>query len=580
MQTQPPVDRRILEQRRQLARTRRELVALPPQQALEKILEAPQPAALVHSFPAEDLFLLVHDIGPDDALPLLSLASNRQWEYFLDMEVWHKDQPAVEATTEWLDRLFEADPERLVKWSLEQQLEFTEWYLFRNVEVRIREFDQAPSDFGEGFFSDDDTYYVRIRDQAGAPADGLAEERRRLFLSRFLKRLSNYDHVAYQHLLLESDAVLPAESEEELFRLRTLRLAEKGFLPFDQAIGIYQPLRPADVVAGPPKHLDAPSDAAAGLPVPLFATGLLPADNRFVGALGKIASQRILEQLQQEFAGLCNQVIAADVRTVRSREALGQVVKKVCGFVSLGLEQTSDRQPPAGSDDTATLIARVPLERLFRVGYGRVLALKWRASKWEPESWFAGVGLPLGFWGETWLGVLGGLLIKKPLFFDNFASGDLYREFYTAEDLDRTARMLDQVIAFDNLFALLGVDPGPLAALTFLNYKNVILTLWARHVLGLGPSLEGLRIDQLRQFFALLFSPPAKAPDAGRTIASEHKTRFLEWLAGRSGLTAFEISQRLGVALEDLFAELESEYRMVAPQDLDPRYILMFLLKK
>ena len=65
-------DRQIAERARELQKKRSAIRALPPEQALGRILSDPQPAALVHSFPESDFYLLVHDIGPEDALPLLA----------------------------------------------------------------------------------------------------------------------------------------------------------------------------------------------------------------------------------------------------------------------------------------------------------------------------------------------------------------------------------------------------------------------------------------------------------------------------------------------------------------------------
>ena len=69
-----------------------ELLAQPGKKALDLILESPTPARLVQSLAEEDLFWLVRDIGPEDALPVLSLASNDQWQYLLDLELWKKIQ--------------------------------------------------------------------------------------------------------------------------------------------------------------------------------------------------------------------------------------------------------------------------------------------------------------------------------------------------------------------------------------------------------------------------------------------------------------------------------------------------------
>ena len=48
---------------------------------------------------------------------------------------------------------------------------------------------------------------------------------------------------------MESVSLIPSEIEEELFRLRNVRLAEKGFLPFHEAVGVYQPLQPRELAA-------------------------------------------------------------------------------------------------------------------------------------------------------------------------------------------------------------------------------------------------------------------------------------------------------------------------------------------
>ena len=55
---------------RHLAETRKQIATLPAEKAIDRILSAPEPAALVHSFPEQDLHLLIHDIGIVDALPI------------------------------------------------------------------------------------------------------------------------------------------------------------------------------------------------------------------------------------------------------------------------------------------------------------------------------------------------------------------------------------------------------------------------------------------------------------------------------------------------------------------------------
>jgi hypothetical protein len=52
---------------------------------------------------------------------------------------------------------------------------------------------------------------------------------------------------------------------------------------------------------------------------------------------------------------------------------------------------------------------------------------------------------------------------------------------------------------------------------------------------------------------------------------------FLGWIADRSGLTTYEISERMAPALEQLFLNLEEELGDVNREALEPRYISLIL---
>ena len=152
-------DHKTLERVQHLQEKRRQIMELPPDKALDQILKDRQPAALVHSFPEQDFYLMVNEIGPQDSLPLLSLATNKQWEHIVDLETWQNDHIDLNSVTRWMNLLMEADAQRFISWILKDQLEFIEFYLFKNLEVRIREHDQDPTEFGNDFFTLDDVYY-------------------------------------------------------------------------------------------------------------------------------------------------------------------------------------------------------------------------------------------------------------------------------------------------------------------------------------------------------------------------------------------------------------------------------------
>ena len=575
-----------LDRWKKLSIERREILSVPPKKALERIVDAPQPAALVHSIPEEDFYFLVNDIGHNDSLPLLSLASNKQWEYMVDLEVWEKDRLDIPSMTKWLGLLFQADPARLTKWVMSEKTEFLEFYLSKNIDVRIREHDQDPSDFGNGFFTVDDTYYIRVIEDPTAPipdiseTDGQPKRYRSEFLAKFIENIAAHDHIKYQQILHEALSIIPTEVEEENFRMRNVRLAEKGFLPFDEAIGIYQPLSLKSLKSQSTKSLIKEEDKKLLLPVPFYPTDILKEDNLFTRALVRIGADDILQQIQTEFAFLCNQVIAADHKKIRDRKELREIVKKASGYISIGLEQMTEKDGGINSnlrgDACALFMKKHPLSTIFKVGYGLALKLKWRAEKWLDICWFASSGLPLTFWGEEWTGVLGGVLLKKPLFFDNYKSDLLFREFVSINDIKETETKLDKIFAFDHLLSLMALKLKPLSFYGFLTHQNLILTLWARHYLNLAKEPDPLNVDKFKRFHRLLFIDKSKAGKIGLPM----KESFLKWLADKTKTSDFEISKTLGEVFENLFTEIEAEYGQVSSEDLDPRYIHLFLVEK
>jgi hypothetical protein len=577
--------KQIRERAEALQKKRGEILALPPERALERILSDPQPAALVHSFPESDFYFLVHDVGPEDALPLLALASDKQWDHIVDLEGWARDRVEVNHLTRWMNLLMEADPKRFIRWFLQDRLGLGEFYLFHNIEVRIREHDQDPSEFGEGFFTLDQVYYVRfLKMPPLAEGSAIGEDERQAFLMKLLQRLAEHDHPLFQSVLLEAAHVIPAETEEEELRWRNVRLAEKGFPPFDEAVGIYQPITPRRLKAQKSKFIPRGrgGPAAALLPVPAYALREMGADTHFSRALARIEPGEALGHLQWEFANLCNQIIVADHRTVRDREQLHAIVAKACGYVSMGLERLKGSAAPEPDPvKAAAVLMRYPLVQLFRLGFGRALEVKWQAERWLGTCWFAKAGLKLSFWGEQWMGVLGGVLLKKPQYYDNYQTGVLYREFGSLADIERTEGVLRQMQAVDHLLAVMNPRLDPPAQYSFLTWKNLLLTQWARQRLGLqADKLRPLALAAFTPFFDELLPGPLSPETAGsRRIPDSMKTGFIAWLAHETGLKDFEISAKLGGIFEDLFAEIEAEYGRVTARGLDARFVQLFLLK-
>ncbi len=533
------------------------LLAAPGKKALRLILDSPTPAHLVQSLAEEDLFWLVQEIGPEDALPILSLASNDQWQYLLDVELWEKDRLATAPVNRWLDLLLRADPHRFLIWGLRENIELIELHLSSNIDVRIREEDESPSDFDERYFTLDDVFYIRIRHDAYDQT-----------LTPFLKRLADHDFNKFQQVMLELLTVQPAEVEENLYRLRNLRLAEKGFLPFEEAIGIYQRLDPENLLKKGSKVEKLTEKAHLSEPVSVSKSLHIQDQDLFFMSLRHIGDHQSLERLQMEFAGMCNQIISADALSIRDKEHLTAVVRKACGYLDIGLQRLDAGDPDKG----ARLIQKVPLNQIFRVGYGTGLELKWKAEKWVKNSWFVNQALGTAFWGRQWEGILEGLLRKRPLYYAGLSEGEPHREFKALEEIVDCRRVLDQMMALDRLLSLVsthGCLAHPIQADQSLDYKNLLLTCWARNHLGLSEEPKPLLVDELKAFFRSLWGPGGKPHRVGEGM----RQSFRNWLMGRSGLAAAEIDSQVGIVLDSLLGELENEYGSVSIEDLDPRYV-------
>ncbi len=558
---------------------KREALSLPPKKALDTILSAEHPAAIVHAFTEQDFHLLIHDIGTDDARPLLALANERQVEYIVDTEIWHGDQIDDLLTIQWLETLYLADPDRTTRWLMTEKLDLLKLFLFKNIQVIIREHDEDSGSLPESYFSYDDTIYINIPDYPHPDGPTADDERLRKQLVRdLLNRMAATDYPLYRSIILEAIRVIPAETTEEEYRLRNVRMAEKGFLPWDEAVGIYQPITTDQLFSQAPKF-STPGNGPGRLPVPVLSATFMDADTLFGRALHTVTDPELVTRLQAEFATVCNQVVVADRQPIREKLQLEKKVKKTCRTISLGLEHLLADADGIDSARAGSLISRHRLAEIFRVGYGLCLNLKWQARKWQQASWTNRSGLPLHFWGETWLGVLGGLLLDHPRFYADYTSGVHYRDFESLADIKKTRSVLDAVADFDNLLSKMQITFKPLDSYGYVGHYNLVLTLWARQILAVPGrveplSIDPLSIDQIRQFFRHLWGQQEKPFH----IANEKKEQFLAWISKTANLSEYDVSKTLGRTFEALFGDLEEEYANVFPQELELKYVEGFFL--
>ncbi len=551
----------VAERRRELFLER--LFSLPPEKALDLILSQQNAKELVQNLPSVDLYWIIKKIGEDDSIPLLELASEEQWQYILDIEVWVRDRINIRKVSEWLRRFMKADAERLARWLITEEMEmFTYYYLYRMLDIIIATDDNI-YDIPEDYFTLDGTFYLKLRDPD-----------QRDLIETILKLIASESFLRYQALLMTSRAILPASTEEELYRLRSVRIAEYGFLPFEEAVGIYAPLDPEDLVLEKKdrrKEIVYVDDEVKDI-IPSFPMYSLQPVGIFQLALRNIKDNVLLDRIKLEFAGLCNQLLSADGLSIGGYEDLIKVCKKAAGYLNIGFEKV------CGNDVNMAieLIKKNSLHSIFRVGFGIALRLRWEVERWIKESWFRSQKIDFSFWGSDGE-ILIGLLNKKPLYYVGIEDGEEYRPFQSLKEIEECRSIFYKIKVLDRLFSDLTsfypIEKGLLKDPT-ITYVPFLFTFWARKILELDPGFLPIDMDQVRRFFEKLREKESQPPYRMEGF----RERFIEdiscYFSGEK-----EEKRILNDILSSLWDEFREEYENVAIKDLDERYIRFILIR-
>jgi len=542
----------------------REVFSLPPTDSLKRILSLDHPQGLVRSLSRVDFYWLVKKVGEEDSLPLLQMASYEQWQYLMDMELWTKDRMSFEEASGWITRLNQADPGRLLQWLCTEGEHFSCLYFSKTIRVEVRRTDEV-YDLSDGFVSFDNIFFFKVLNPE-------YEEH----IRNILQLLAATEHERYQALLLAIQGTLPSEMEEELYRLRNVRLAEDGFLPYEEALSIYSRLKPESLKRSEKtSSLEFPPAPEEEVLVPVIPILHTETTSFLIESAGGISDPLFMDRIRLEFAGLCNQVIAADGVEVNDLEVLLKVCRKAAGYVSLGLEKVSDRKLPLSEE----FLRSNPLLNIFRVGYGLALELKWKAEHWLKKAWFAKKGFGRDFWEEDWEGMLSGLLLTRPQLFVQKHAGESYRDFENLSEIDDCHAVLKGMIILDRLLENIAsqhpLEPA-LGKHLQVTFSALIFTCWARQELKIDPGFGPLAGDQVRNLFKKIRKGEKKPPY--RLMG--HEKVFIRTFSGyASSLNeAGEVDWR--EPLSQLWQGFREEYALVKAADLDPKFVKYLLVTK
>jgi len=445
----------------------------------EAIMATPNPEAAIRALPGDELYYIVHEAGPRDALDILVHATPAQLQVVLDFGLWERDEISPARLSEWLEVLAEAPPDKIGEWIAGLDVELVGLLLLKT--SRVYDLSEGePPDEPEGiFYPTPDRLFVidahGLPDGEGADAesqaDGTGDERDESAetpesarsIIRILDSLYRSDRVLARRLLVGVRAELPSGLQEMAYRWRNGRMADLGFADHWEALEVYRELDPASVRIGEatgaasrvrPLHGDGrPSDSLRA-PTAL-AERLSGGTSPFSRAVAGLTTPDDVAELHFALVALANRVLAADRVTPGDDDAVSAVLGRMLSTLDIAVEFLAH-----GDDERAIEAVRsIPVVRLFRLGVSLVGKVKQLARALERKGPFAALGP--GLFEDIDAAVIEAVTRPRPAFpalLDDPPKAS-ERPFASMADVARATAALKEAAAAQALLYGLGVRP-------------------------------------------------------------------------------------------------------------------------
>ncbi|MBW4056763.1 MAG: hypothetical protein HIU83_15455 [Proteobacteria bacterium] len=382
-----------------------------PKEKTALILGDPDRKRLARAMQPHELYWLFKENGGPEAMELLGFASPEQCVFILDMELWSRWSFSEDKAIEYLGYILQGSEEHFLE--LLPHLDFNLLSLFLGRELivaggigDINTDEERQTDWDHTF---DDVFLIKFKNPAHATIIGY-----------FLELVCRLDNPLYASLMESVSGEVDIESEEECYHLKSGRLADLGFPPYDEALEIYSRINPASFIPGRDKELLQTVEATT-LPE-TFLTGKT--------FLERVILRVDSELFRTELNYLINTVLVADEAHLVDMEQMRSVVERVYGYLNIALEYLS------GGDETkgVEIITGEHLKRLFQLGFSLVLDLKFRADKLSESDYATGKALS-------------GLKTSRPRYYRGLDSDgiDGYREFREMQDVKIMSEFLAEL---------------------------------------------------------------------------------------------------------------------------------------
>ena len=322
---------------------------------LKQMISVHDAPMLIPQLSVDDLMICIRKIGLADADAVLALASGQQVQGLLDSDCWNRDHFDIERVDPWLGTLMTAGPDVLGRHLLAQDDSLLNLLVQSSIHVIVVE---EPEDFEppdeEHVLTPDGRLCICFPESAT----------RDLPIKIFLDWMMRTNPLLITNLLIHLPAALKTNLEEDAYRWRSGRMADRGYIDYYDALKIYVPASQAEVAK-------AEQVVAADGPITQHWLEVFKGkQSRLQAALSAVSSEH-LEAVQSSLAVAMNMALSADRVELWDEEHQADVVERIQAGLSLALESLNG-VPSTTRQDAATLVA-TPVSILFRIGYGVTL---------------------------------------------------------------------------------------------------------------------------------------------------------------------------------------------------------------
>ena len=387
------------------------LKAVSAKEKMDLILADPDAKKLAAAMEPQEFFWVMKEIGEEDALELLQVASAQQCIFILDMELWDGWTFSEEKTCQWLTYFMEGGEPRIHELLKHIDYEILQLFLGRELVVGggIGDHSNDEERLADYDHTFDGVFMITFKNPKHSQLIGT-----------FLSMLVKLDNPLYTALMEGIKGDVDLELEEQCQRFRNGRLQDLGFPPYEEALSIYARVNPDDFrLSGGKVHHPA-GEGGQLMPV------IPERDTLFFRALAIADEPTLLQELHY----LVNTALVAEGNAFHEPESMRGILHRVCGYVNIALEKLAS----ADEQKAAKIVVDEELKRLFQLGFSLVMQLKFSAEKSETADYASGK-------------LLAGLKARRPRYYRGLDPDgvDGYREFRDLADVRRVADLLGQL---------------------------------------------------------------------------------------------------------------------------------------